>query len=272
MYTIEAFISALAAYVTRFGTKLIAAAVILVVGIKLSKWIASLINKSKSLDKLDGGVKKFASRAAKIALYVITIITAAGVLGIPSASFIAVLGSAGVAIGLALQGSLSNIASGILILVNKPFRVGDFIEAGNVSGTVKEIGFFSTTIVTADNKVISYPNSSISSSCITNYSAMETRRVDLTFSVGYDSDTEKVKEILLKTAYDNPLVISEPAPPFAAMSAQGDSALCFVLRTWCKSADYWTVYFSLNEKVKAAFDENKIEIPYNKLDVNICKS
>lgn len=256
--------------ITDFGTKLIFAIIVLFIGIKLSKWISKLILKAKPIEKLDDGVKKFASNAAKIALYVITVITAAGILGIPYASFVAVIGSAGVAIGLALQGSLSNIASGILILVTKPFRVGDFIEVGDASGVVQEIGFFSTTIVTGDNKVISYPNSSLASSSITNYSAMETRRVDFNFSVGYSSNIDEVKNILLDCANSHKLVLSDPEP-FTAMSEYGDSALVFVLRVWCKSEDYWTVMFDLNESVKNCFDESGIEIPYNKIDVNICK-
>lgn len=269
-YQTGVFLNSIIPYITNFGVKLLGAVIVLIVGIKISKWISRRIERSNGMNRFDAGVKKFTANAVKIAFYAVTIISAAGIIGIPSASFIAVLGSAGVAIGLALQGSLSNIASGILILVNKPFRAGDFIEAGDISGTVKEIGFFSTTIVTPDNKVISYPNGTLSSACITNYSAMQNRRVDLTFSAGYDSDIDRVKEILLKAAYDNPLVISEPAPPFAAMSEQGASALDFVLRVWCKSDDYWAVRFGLNEAVKRAFDENGIEIPYNKLDVNIC--
>lgn len=251
---------------TDLGFKLIFALALLAVGIKLTKLLAKRLENARALGGLDAGLKKFSVNTVRVLLYTVVIISAAGILGIPYASFVAVLGSAGVAIGLALQGSLSNIAAGILILFNKPFKAGDFIEASGVSGTVTEIGFFATTIVTGDNKKISYPNSALSSSCITNYSAHETRRVDLVFSAAYECDAETVKEILIKTAEAEPLVLSDPKP-FAGMSAHAESAVEYSLKVWCKTADYWTVYYSLNERVKKAFDENDIEIPYKKIDL-----
>lgn len=255
---------------TTAGLKLLWAVVILVVGIKCSKWASKLVLNPKRLPKLDEGVRRFFSNTLRITLYVVVIISAAGMLGIPYASFITVLGSAGVAIGLALQGSLSNIAGGILILVTRPFRVGDYIDAVGISGTVEEIGFFTTTLITVDNKKVSVPNGTLSNSCITNYSAMETRRVDLTFSVGYGSDIEKVKSILLGAASSNEKALKEPAP-FAGLLSHGDSALVFALRVWCRSADYWDVNFALTEEVKRLLDENGVEIPFPKLDVTISR-
>ncbi len=270
MINIEEIIKKLVDLLTDFGIKLILAVILLVVGIKLSKWFSKKMYKSRALSNLDDGVRKFIANAIKITLYILIIISAAGILKIPYASFVAVLGSAGVAIGLALQGSLSNIASGILILVNKPFRVGDFIKVGEMSGTVRDIGFFSTSIVTGDNCVVSYPNSTLSNSCIVNYFAKPTRRIDMTFSVSYSSDIEKVKATLLETAHENSMVLDDPAP-FAGVSNHAESAVEFLLRFWCKSEDFWYVKYSVAENVKNAFDKNGIEIPFPQLDVSLKK-
>lgn len=266
MHIDNAFISHLITGITDFGLKLAAAAAVLVIGFKLSKYISKRAFKSKYILNFDEGVKKFILHAVKILLYTVTVISAAGILGIPYASFIAVLGSAGVAVGLALQGSLSNIAAGILILINKPFKVGDFIEASEIKGTVSEIGFFSTSIITMDNKVVSYPNSALSNTCITNYSAMPERMVDVKFSVSYDSDIENVKTVIKNTAAANPLVLKN-RDIFTGISSYGDSHIEFTLRIWCKTEDYQTLFFDINEEMKKAFDKNDIEIPYPKLDV-----
>ena len=260
----------IATHITNFGVKLIYALLVLIIGLKASKWLSKKLYSAKSPDAVDEGVQKFAAKAVKISLYIIVIISAAGILGIPYASFVAVLGSAGVAVGLAMQGSLSNLAAGILILVTKPFRVGDMIEAGDIMGKVSEIGFFSTHIVTLDNRVVSFPNSALSGKCITNYSAKPTRCVNLVFTAGYGSDVEKVKEILTKTAESCPRMVAEPAP-YARLSKLGDSALEFILFAWCKSEEYRNACFDLTESVKEAFDKESIEIPYQKLDINILK-
>ncbi len=253
-----------------YGLKLIAAVIVLAVGVKLSKWVSGLLLKSKSFSALDDGVARFLANAVKISLYAVVIISAAGILGIPYASFVAVLGSIGVAIGLALQGSLSNIASGILILVNKPFSVGDFIESDGVCGTVFDIGFFNTSVKAADNKVISYPNSVLAGGKIVNFSAMKTRMVDVTFSVGYGSDIEKVKSVITQTVLGIDGVLKEPAP-LVRLFGCGESSLDFKVRVWCETPKYWDVYFDIMENVKTALDKNNIEIPFPKLDVNIIK-
>ncbi len=254
--------------VISFGFKLIWAAVVVFAGIYLVKLVVKLMEKANKVSHLDVGVKRFLVNTVKVLCYVLIVIVAAGIVGIPAASFITVLGSAGVAIGLALQGSLSNIAGSILILVNKPFVIGDYIDANGVSGTVEDIGFFYTTLTTPDNKKVTVPNGALSNSNIVNYSAKNIRRVDFTFSVGYESDIELVKKLLVKAAVTHPLVLKEPLP-FVGLSTHGDSALAFTLRTWVNSGDYWTVYFDLNETVKAEFDANGIEIPYNQLDVHV---
>lgn len=251
-----------------FGFKLIWAAVVVFVGIYLVKLVIKLMEKANKISNLDVGVKRFLLNAVKVLCYVVIVIVAAGIIGIPAASFITVLGSAGVAIGLALQGSLSNIAGSILILINKPFVIGDYIDANGVSGTVDDIGFFYTTLTTPDNKKITVPNGALSNSNIVNYSAKDIRRVDFTFSVAYDSDIELVKKLLIKAAVTHPLVLKDPIP-FVGLVTHGDSALQFTLRTWVNNADYWTVNFDLNETVKAEFDANGVEIPYNQLDVHV---
>lgn len=253
-----------------FGFKLISAALIVVIGFYLVKFLMKMIEKTNKINKLDVGVKRFLINTVKILCYVVIIISAAGVIGIPAASFITVLGSAGVAIGLALQGSLSNIAGSILILVNKPFIIGDYIDGNGVSGTVDDIGFFYTTIITPDNKKITCPNGALSNGNIVNYSSKDIRRVDFVFSVAYDSDIELVKKVLVKAAVTHPLVLKDPIP-FVGLVTHGDSALQFTLRTWVNNSDYWTVNFDLNETVKAEFDANGIEIPYNQLDVRVKK-
>ena len=262
------FLSTSIHLITDFGLKLIGAAVVLFFGFKLSKALSHRLPRARSLSKFDEGIRGFLAKALKVSLCFLTVITAAGILGIPYASFVAVLGSAGIAIGLALQGSLSNIAAGILILFNKPFRVGDFIEADGIKGTVKDIGLFTTVITSIDNKVMYYPNSALSNKCIINYSENEMRRVDMDFSISYSSDTELAKNILMKLAYEHPLTVDTPEP-FARLTRHDDSALIITLRVWCKNADYWDVYFDLMESVKKAFDMNGIEIPFSQLDVHI---
>lgn len=262
------WLGTLITHVTSFGIKLICALIVLIIGFKVSKWISKKMSAAKTPDSVDEGVRKFGAKAVKISLYIIVIISAAGILGIPYASFVAVLGSAGVAVGLAMQGSLSNLAAGLLILLTKPFRVGDTVEAGDITGKVLEIGFFSTYIVTFDNRVVSYPNSALSGKCITNYSAKPTRCINLTFTAENGCDVEMVKDILTKTAVGCPRVLSDPAP-YARLSKLGDGALEFILFAWCGSEEYRDTCFDLTESVKAAFDKDGAGIPYRKLDINI---
>ena len=197
-------------------------------------------------------------------------VSAALIIGIPSASFIALLGTAGVAIGLALQGAFSNFAGGVMILIFRPFKVGDYIDASGLSGTVNDISIFYTVLKTPDNKHITIPNGTLMNSSVTNYSAEETRRLDIDFSVSYDSDIEKVKSLILEKANSHSAVLQDPVP-FCRLTSQSDSALVFTLRVWCNSGDYWDAKFDLNESIKKAFDENGIVIPYQQLDVHLDK-
>jgi len=250
------------------GLKILAAVLILVVGRLIIGGVVKILKKEKTMKKVDPAAKGFIVSFAKAALYILLAVTVIAIMGVPMATIVAAIGSAGLAIGLALQGGLSNIAGGILILVFKPFSVGDYITVTGESGTVEKIDIFYTTIVTVDNKRIVLPNSTVSNNAVTDYSAKELRRVDMTFSAGYECDIEKVKSVILDTAKAHPLVLSEPSEPFVRMGEQGDSALVFYCRVWCKNADYWTVYFDLNEGMKNAFDKNGVSIPYPQLDIH----
>jgi small conductance mechanosensitive channel len=266
----DAFLHFLLEMVTSFGLKLIGALVVLVVGLKLIKWIRKFLLNSNKLSKLDDGIRTFMASFAGIALYILLFITVAMVLGVPTTSFITVLASCGVAIGLALQGSLSNFAGGIMILLFKPFKVGDYIEAAGEAGTVTEISVVYTILLTPDNKRITIPNGSITNSVIENYSAEPLRRVDFTFSTAYDSDVEQVKALIVDELRRHSLTLEEPTPQ-VRLSKHGESALEFTARVWCNAEDYWTVYFDITERIKQVFDENGITIPYSQVDVHICK-
>ena len=257
-------------FATTWGIKLLIAIIIFVVGAKLINSLAKWIKKSPKLDKIDNSLRSFLGSFSKIALYIVLIITVAMILGVPATSFITILASCGVAIGLALQGSLSNFAGGIMILLFKPFKVGDYIEASGESGTVAEITVVYTIILTTDNKRITIPNGTLTNSVIENYSSEKTRRVDLTFTTSYDNDIEKTKKILLDVASSHPKALKDPEP-FVRLSAHSDSALTYTVRIWCNNEDYWDVHFDTTEKVKKAFDENGIEIPYPQMDVHVKK-
>lgn len=255
-------------FATSWGIKLLSAIIIFVVGAKLIGSLTKWIRKSPKLDKLESSLRSFLGSFSKIALYIVLIITVAMILGIPATSFITILASCGVAIGLALQGSLSNFAGGIMILLFKPFKVGDYIEASGESGTVQDISVVYTIILTPDNKRVTIPNGTLTNSVIKNYSAENLRRVDMTFSTAYDADIDKVKKILTDIATSHPKALKDPEPT-VKLSAHGDSALTYVVRIWCKNEDYWEVNFDTTEKVKKAFDENQIEIPYPQMDVHV---
>ncbi len=258
-------------FLTSFGIKLLGALLILIIGLKCVSWISKWIRTSKKLDKLDVNLRSFLGSFAKIALYIVLTITVAMILGVPATSFITILASCGVAIGLALQGSLSNFAGGLMILFFKPFKVGDFVETAGETGTVVDISVVYTQLLTLDNKRVTIPNGSITNAVIKNYSAEELRRVDLTFVVGSDSDDAKVKGIIGGVIEAHPQALQDPEP-FVRISERAGNLLTYTVRIWCKNEDYWTVYFDVIETVKAEFDKNGITIPCQKMDVNIKNS
>lgn len=250
------------------GGKLLAAILVLVVGSILIKCLVKALRKSKMSKRADPTVHNFLISLVRIGLYALLIVTLIAIMGVPMASIVAVIASAGVAVGLALQGSLSNLAGGIMLLIFRPFKLGDFIDASGFSGTVMDIGIFYTTLKTGDNKSITIPNGSLMNDSVINYSVHETRRVDLTFGVAYGTDVEKVKSILLEEATKHDKALKDPAP-FCRLSKQNESSLDFVLRVWVNSGDYWQVNFDLLERINARFEAEGIEIPFNQVDVNI---
>lgn len=251
-----------------FGTKLISAILIFVIGSKLLKLIKKRTFVSEKFKKLDPGVQSFFSSFITVALYIVLFITVAMILGIPTTSFITALASCGVAISLALQGALGNLAGGIMLLIFKPFKVGDYISTQGEEGVVSKITIMYTSVKTIDNKIVTMPNGTLTNAVVKNYSAEELRRVDLTFCVSYNSDADKVKKILMDVMLSHDKILKDPQP-FARLSAHGDSSLEYTTRAWCNTTDYWDVYFDLMEQVKKAFDENGISIPYPQMDVHI---
>ena len=229
-----------------------------------------MIKKGRGFNKLDKSVSSFLLSFFKVMLNVLLFITVAGVIGIPSTSIITLLGSAGVAIGLAMQGGLSNIVGGIIILVFKPFKVGDFIDTHSDSGTVKGISIFYTTLVTPDNKIISIPNGNLANQVSVNYSKEPIRRLDINIDVSYENDVELVKKTLNSIINKEKRVIQDK-DIFIRLTDYKESSMLYTIRIWVNSTDYWNVKFDLLEEIKKHFDKENISIPYNQLDVHINK-
>ncbi|MDO6761019.1 mechanosensitive ion channel [Tamlana sp. 2_MG-2023] len=244
-----------------YGLKLLGAIVIWIIGSwiisKLLKGIRTVMAKGNYDESLQGFLTNLAGWALKIVLIIVVL----GTLGVETTSFAAILAAAGLAIGLALQGSLSNFAGGVLIMIFKPFKVGDLIEAQGEIGGVKEIAIFTTKLTGLSNKEIIIPNGSLSNGNIVNYTVAGTRRVDLVFGVDYAADIKKTKEVLMGVLKAHPLVINDPEPTVNVLEL-ADSSINFAVRPWCASGDYWTVYFDVTENVKEALDAAGIEIPY----------
>ena len=247
---------------------LVVALLIFIVG----KWIARAVQNAleKVLKKrdIDAVLVDFLGNIAFVLVIVIAVVAAFDTLGIPATSFLAIIGAAGLAIGLALKDSLSNFASGVMLVLFRPFTKGDFIEAGGMTGTVDEIRLVSTTLTTPDNKLITVPNSMMYSNAIINYSAKETRRLDMVFGVGYDDDLKVAAEVLKKTCADHPKVLGEPATN-VFISNLGDSSVDFGVRPWVKSEDYWGVRAEILETAKVALEAAGCNIPYPQTDVHL---
>lgn len=267
---IKNLVNLLQEFAVTYGGKLIGALLLLIIGFKLTSLITKKIAAAKALNKIDASTRGFIQSVINVLLKCLVGITALAVLGVPMTSMIAVIGSCGLAVGLALQGSLSNIAGGFIILVFKPFSVGDYITSGEISGTVEDIGIFHTKVLTNDNRRIIVPNSTISNATLTNVSALSLRRVDLTFTASYNTDISLVEKTLLSVCENHSMALSDPAP-FARLSAHKDSALEYTVRVWCKADDYWTLYFDLIRDVKYAFDKAGVEIPYPQVNVHTAK-
>jgi small conductance mechanosensitive channel len=250
------------------GIKVLIALVVLFISFRIVTVISRKIAKKGDKDKYDKTVMKTLAYLFNIGLKVVIAICLVGYVGIDTSGLTALVASFGVCIGLAVNGALSNVAGGVLIIVTRPFRIDDFIEAQGVSGTVEDIHMVCTKLRTPDNKVVYLPNGALSSGNIINYSEKDTRRVDFTFSIAYDADFEKAKAIVLDLLVNHELTLDDPAP-FVRVSEHGASSINITARAWVKSADYWTVNFDTIEAVKKAFDENGIEIPFDQLDVHV---
>lgn len=240
-----------------FGLKILVSLIILAIGIKLIDILEKHLKKDHKFSKLDPSVKTFVVSFVVIALKVLLFVTLLTVIGIPMTSLITILGSCALAIGLALQGGLSNLAGGLMILIFKPFKVGDYIEVNTKEGKVKAITLFYTTAVSPDNKIVQLPNGSLSNSNITNYTANKTRMIEMNVTVKYDSNIEKVKKVLLEAINETDLILKDE-PILIRMKDYTDSSLNFVVRVWTKTIDYTTATFDLKENIKLTVDKNKI--------------
>ncbi len=253
-----------------FIINVIVALVILFIGNKLIKYIIKLFYKMTEKANVDAGVKKFLASIIKVALYAVLVVIIAKKFGIDTTSFIAVLGSAGLAVGLALQGSLSNFAGGVLILVLRPFRVGDYIIDNSTGreGTVEEVSLFCTKLVTPDNKLVTIPNGSLSNAAITNVSVKGTRRLDLVVGIGYSADLKLAKKLIIEVISKREKVLKDQDIT-VFVDNLGSSSVDIGYRCWVNAADYWTEKWEITEAVKEAFDANGIEIPFSQLDVHM---
>lgn len=247
--------------IIEFGPKVIAAILIWIIGSWTIKMVIKGIRKAMTKANYDESLKKFLLNLITWVFKIVLILVVLGTVGVETTSFAAVLAAAGLAIGLALQGSLGNFAGGVLLMIFKPIKIGDLIEAQGEIGVVKEIEIFTTKLTGLSNKEIIIPNGALSNGNIVNYTAEGTRRVDLVIGVGYDSDIKTTKEVFSKVLASHPLILKDPAPTIA-LSELADSSLNFVVRPWCKAEDYWTVYFEVTENIKEALDAAGIEIPY----------
>ncbi|QOL25359.1 mechanosensitive ion channel [Thalassotalea sp. LPB0316] len=251
-----------------FGIKLLVAIVIVFVGKMLSRLISKAIAKMLNHKNVDNTVVSFVESLVFGLAFTLTLIVAISHLGFNTSSLVAILGAAGLAIGLALQGSLSNFASGVLLISFRPFKAGDFVEVSGVAGIVEEVLIFSTKLRTGDNKTVIIPNGSITGGTITNYSAKPTRRIDLVIGVSYDADLAKTRQILADVVAKDERVLTDQ-PVTIGVSELADSSVNIVVRPWVNSGDYWPVYFNLLENIKVALDEAGIEIPYPQMSVHL---
>jgi len=258
-------------YALPWGINILMALAIFVIGRWIARIIVGLIAKLMKKANVDPILVGFVSSISNAVLLLFIIVAALDRLGVNTTSFIALIGAAGLAVGLALQGSLQNFAAGVLLIIFHPFKVGDYIEAGGTAGVVEEIGIFSTRLKTGDNREIIVPNGAIYSGTITNNSARNTRRIDMVFSIGYDDDIRKAREIIQSIIDADERILKEPAA-LVAVGELADSSVNFNVRPWVASGDYGGVRFDLNEKIKLAFDDAGISIPYPQMDVHVTKN
>ena len=256
---------------TVYGLKVIAALAIFIIGKIIAKAIRTGVSNAMNKGGSDPILISFTTNMLYAALLAFVIIAALGQLGIQTTSFIAILGAAGLAVGLALQGSLANFAAGVLMIIFRPFKQGDFIEGAGVSGVIEEVHIFNTIMRTGDNKTIIIPNGSLMSGNIVNYSTKPTRRLDLVIGIGYDDDIKKAKQVLEDLMASEERILKDPAPTIGLLEL-ADSSVNFAVRPWVNSADYWGVHFNLLERIKLRFDDEGISIPYPQRDIHLHNS
>lgn len=249
---------------------LITAVIIIIIGAVVSKIIGNLLVKAMEKKGVDSSIHSFIRTVVMFIINLIFVLSALSTLNIDVNSFITALGAAGVTAGIGLQTSISQFASGIQIIVNKPFKNGDYIDVGTVSGSVQEIKMMYTTLLTVDNKRVIIPNSTVTTSNIVNYNAESKRRIDFLFSISYDADINKAKEVLLNVAKSNELILADPKP-LIAVKEHGPNSVNLACHLWCNGVNYWDVFYYMQENVKKAFDENGISIPYGQLDIHVIK-
>ncbi|MEX0987826.1 MAG: mechanosensitive ion channel domain-containing protein [Bacteroidales bacterium] len=251
-----------------YGPRLIGAVLVLILGSWIIRLLMRGLRKMMDRSKIDDSLKPFFKSLIRTLLLVLLFISVLGMVGVEMTSFIAILGAAGLAIGLALSGTLQNFAGGVIILILKPFKVGDYVETQGVTGTVMEIQVFNTVLKTPDNKIIIIPNGGLANASLINYSAEDTRRVEWTFGIGYGNDVAKAREIIQKLLDEDERVLRDPEP-FIAVAGLGDSSVNIVVRVWVKAPDYWSLFFKMNESVYNAFNEKGINIPFPQMDVHL---
>lgn len=265
---IDKYIEMVTYWVTTYSVKILAALLILVIGKWLARRITNVITRLMEKNKVDITLVRFLDSIMYYSFMVMVVIAAAGQLGINTTSFLTIVGAAGLAIGLALKDSLSNFASGVMLVLFRPYRVNDYVDIGGVAGNVVSISLFTTELNTVDNQKVIVPNASITSNVITNVTANPTRRVDLVIGIGYNDDIKKAKEVIQGVLAEEKRILPEPAP-LIAVSELADSSVNFVVRPWVKTGDYWGVYFALHENIKLALDANGISIPFPQQDVHM---
>jgi small conductance mechanosensitive channel len=249
--------------------KIVLALAIYMVGKWITKWIIRLMDRSFERRKVDASLRIFLRSMVKVVMYVLVVLAAIQTLGINTTSFVAIFASAGLAVGMALSGTLQNFAGGVILLLLRPYRVGDYITSQGQSGTVKAIGLFSTQLSTGDNRTIFVPNSAISTSIIDNYSHATTRRIDWNITISYGDDIDVARQAILAMLADDNRVLNEPAEPMVALKELGDNAVVLLVRCWTANSDYWGLYFDINERIYKELPTKGIKFPFPQLDVHI---
>lgn len=267
---IDAMLKQAPEIIVTYGTKIILAIAVYVIGKWIAKIISNLIFKGLTARKVDKTICQFTKNIVFYAMFTMVVIAALGQLGIQTASFVAIIGAAGLAVGFALQGSLANFAAGVLLMLFRPIKLGDYVDAGGASGVVHEISIFSTTLMTPDNKTVIISNAAVMGDNIINYSTQAERRVDFTVGVGYGADLDLVRKELEAIANEDPRIIQANGVTIG-IGELADSSVNFAYRVWTKTEDYWAVFFDTNEKIKKRFDMAKIEIPFPQMDLHLSR-